>query len=1071
MLKLTPQMLVDVKRYICQLVWCFFLFLLVSALLALGTSAQGHILDDFESPHSWTIRESDGVRITTSKAKGQDGYCVRMAFNFQQGMGYGGINKRFPMQLPENYRFTFWLKAHAPVNNLEFKLIDASGENVWWVNRRNVEFSQEWQKITIKKRHIQFAWGPTDDRTLKAFDKIEFIVASATGGKGEIYLDQLRYEPLAPPSSTKPALTASASSVIDPWQTPANLLDGDLSTRWRSRSGELQEIELDLQHNYEYGGLIIDWDEEDFARRYDVNISLNRRDWQTVYSVMHGRGGRRYVPLSETESRYIKLTLRQSSRGKGYAIRDLALQDLAFSETPESLFATLAKDRPRGYFPRYVYNEQSYWAITGANNDTKEALLDEDGRVEVDHASFSIEPFIFQEGRLFAWNDGSTTPSLEDGYLPIPAVKTRYSDLELETKIFAAGEAGESLLYLNYTLKNFGKTPLAGNLYLAIRPFQVNTPWQFLNQPGGIAKIESMDWKQDYLLVNQTKAIVPLTAPEDFGAAEFDEGDVTDFLTQDRLPARKSLRDHVGYASGALRYPYRLAAGAEQTVRLAVPFHHSDPVAVTIAPEQEVPAQLIKVKSFWEDRLNKIEFHLPPSGERLVNTLRSNLAYILINRDQVGIQPGSRSYERSWIRDGSLTSSALLKLGIHEEVRDFLNWYAGYQYDNGKVPCVVDHRGPDPTPEHDSHGELIFGLYQYYLFTGDTDFLRQRFENVKGAVAYMDHLVSQRTTSEYRDGGAEKQAFYGIFPESISHEGYSDKPRHSYWDDFWGLKGYKDAVEIARVLGEEAYVNTFTISRDRLRTHLYNSLSLAMQHKEIDYLPGAVELGDFDPTSTAIAVYPVNELRHLPQPQTQNTFDRYYEYFQRRLRPDFAWKDYTPYEVRLIGTFVYLGQIQRAHALLDFFFSDQRPPGWNHWAEVVRKGYRTPGFIGDMPHTWVGSDFISAIRTMFVYEDELDQSLVIGAGLHADWIDAPGGMRLRYLPTYYGRLDYAIRKSLTGYTVELGGDLKLPANGIRLRNFKAQRPQRVLVNGRAITTYDNREVFIHTYPASIEIHY
>jgi hypothetical protein len=131
------------------------------------------------------------------------------------------------------------------------------------------------------------------------------------------------------------------------------------------------------------------------------------------------------VPLPETESRYIKLTLRQSSRGTGYAIRDLALQDLAFSQTPESLFTILAKDRPRGYFPRYVYDVQSYWTLTGVTDDTKEALIDEDGRVEVDHASFSIEPFIFQENHLFTWNDGSTTQYLEEGYLPIPAVKRR----------------------------------------------------------------------------------------------------------------------------------------------------------------------------------------------------------------------------------------------------------------------------------------------------------------------------------------------------------------------------------------------------------------------------------------------------------------------------------------------------------------------------------------------------------------------------------------------------------------------------------------------------------------------
>jgi hypothetical protein len=828
---------------------------------------------------------------------------------------------------------------------------------------------------------------------------------------------------------------------------------------------------LDLQATYAYGGLSITWDDRDFARRYDVQISSDQRHWETVYTVTHGAGGRRYVPLPETESRYIRLALQQSSRDKGYAIRDIALRDLTFSQPPESLFSVLAQDRPRGYFPRYIYGEQAYWTITGVNNDTKEALLDEDGRVEVDHASFSIEPFLVQNNRLLTWNDGTSVQHLEDGYLPIPAVKREHGVLELTSQIFAMGEAGKSILYLNYTLKNTGNTPLTGSLYLAIRPFQVNTPWQFLNWPGGVTKVTAMAWKQDYLLVNQTKAIVPLSTPGGFGVAEFDEGDITDFLAQDRLPPRQALQDHSGYASGAFRYPYHLPGGEEKTVRLAVPFHQADPEAVRMASEAEVPAQLEAIKSFWKDKLNAVEFHLPASANRLVNTVRSNLAYILINRDNAGIQPGSRSYERSWIRDGAMTSSALLKLGIQEEVRDFLNWYSGYQYENGKVPCVVDRRGPDPVPEHDSHGELIFGIYQYYLFTGDTRFLRQHFENVKKAVAYMDYLVSQRTTEDYRDGDAEQRAYYGIFPPSISHEGYSDKPRHSYWDDFWGLKGYKDAVDIARILGETESVNTFAAARDRFRTNLYNSLALTMQNKQIVYLPGCAELGDFDATSSAIAIYPCNELHNLPQPYTQNTFDRYYDYFQRRLRPEFTWKDYTPYEVRLIGTFVYLGQIARAHALVDFFLADQRPPGWNHWAEVVRQKYRTPGFIGDMPHTWVGSDFISAVRAMLVYEDELDRSLVIGAGLYQEWIDTPEGMSVRHLPTYYGRLDYAIRKSPRGYIVELGGDLKLPDRGIRLRNFTEHLPQQVLVNGRTITTYNSREIFIHTVPASVDIIY
>jgi len=47
---------------------------------------------------------------------------------------------------------------------------------------------------------------------------------------------------------------------------------------------------------------------------------------------------------------------------------------------------------------------------------------------------------------------------------------------------------------------------------------------------------------------------------------------------------------------------------------------------------------------------------------------------------------------------------------------------------------------------------------------------------------------------------------YGLMPESISHEGYSAKPMHSYWDDFFTMKGLKDAAEIQKILGEnESY--------------------------------------------------------------------------------------------------------------------------------------------------------------------------------------------------------------------------------------------------------------------------
>src|SRR5256885_3001520 len=54
------------------------------------------------------------------------------------------------------------------------------------------------------------------------------------------------------------------------------------------------------------------------------------------------------------------------------------------------------------------------------------------------------------------------------------------------------------------------------------------------------------------------------------------------------------------------------------------------------------------------------------------------------------------------------SSTALLRLGHDQDVKDFIDWFAGYQYDNGKVPCCVDEHGATPVPENDSHGEFIY---------------------------------------------------------------------------------------------------------------------------------------------------------------------------------------------------------------------------------------------------------------------------------------------------------------------------------------------------------------------------
>ncbi len=785
-----------------------------------------------------------------------------------------------------------------------------------------------------------------------------------------------------------------------------------------------------------------------------------------------------------------------------------ARRDLGHFETPEAFYSAVAKGAPAGLYPRYWLGEQSYWTVVGVNNARQEALINSDGMVEVDKGCFSIEPFLRDDDSLHTWHNARSSASLAEGYLPLPEVTWTGPPLRLTISAFADGpekdglsRAGDDRLYLTYTVANESASRREAVLYLALRPFQVNPPWQFLNWPGGTAPIKTIDYANSRALVNNDKTVHFLDPPHAFGAAALAEGDISAYLVDDRLPLQQKVYDPRGFASAAARYHWMLQPGEKKEVHIIVLLcrqrawgrgdsrqerKHRElqrPLTRTQArraqqqpcqrttPQPEAVVQAREAtQQFWRDKIHAVAIHLPESAQDLIATVRANLAYILINRDGPGIQPGSRSYERSWIRDGALTSAALLRFGIRQEVKDYLEWYSRYLYPSGKVPCVVDRRGADPVPENDSNGEYLFAMLQYFHFTSDTTFLRSHYPQIRAAAAYLDTLSGQRMTDHYKPVGNDSlDAFYGLLPESISHEGYSAKPMHSYWDNFFAMRGYNDAVEIARLLGEKADQAWLERSRDRFRENLLASLTRTMRYKGIDYLPGCVELGDFDATSTAIALYPGNLVTILPQPQTQNTFNRYFDFFTRRRDGLLDWRDYTPYETRLIGAFIRLGQPARAQALLDFFMKDRRPAGWRHWAEVVWKDPATPRFIGDMPHTWVGSDFIQSVRTMFLYEDEARQSLVIGAGLGREWIESGEGMSVTGMPTYYGPVSYSFKKGKRGYRIEIEGNMRLPEGGIEVIHHALKKPGKVLINGRKTAQYDGRAVYLKSCPAVIEI--
>ncbi|HVR39383.1 MAG TPA: coagulation factor 5/8 type domain-containing protein [Thermoanaerobaculia bacterium] len=810
---------------------------------------------------NWTSHPSDAVTMNLSR----DGEALRIDFDFHGHAGYAIARKSVDLELPPNYQFVFRVRGETPPQNLEFKLIDASGDNVWWLNRRDFVFPREWTTLKTKKRQIGFAWGPRGGGEIQHVASMEIVVTAGSGGKGTVWIDDVRLEPLP---------------VID-----------DKPLRFTTS-------EIDLGETREIGGLEV----------------IGPREFTAIVDGVAHRSTSRFLWLPDAEARNLRI--------EGDGVREVIVQPPTWAPTINDFYAIVAKDAPRGAYPRYFRGEQTYWTVIGAEDSEAEALIGEDGNVEPYKAGWSLEPFLEIGGKTITWADATITQSLLDGDLPIPTVTWKHKDVTL-TMTAAVSES--SMLMLRYRVKG------SATLRLAFRKFQVNPSTQFLNTVGGVSKLEP---PSDTLIYPNAKE-VNLTFP---------------------------LRDHAT----------------------------AQPIAL--------------IAERWRAKLDKTAIVIPGAPE-IADTIRTNIAYTLIHRDGPSLQPGSRSYERAWIRDGALISSGLLRLGYIDEAKAFAEWFAPFQFDDGKVPCCVDHRGADPVPENDSHGELIFLVAEIWRTTGDLAFVRKLWPHVDRAARYIEQLRAQNHGE-----------FEGLVTESISHEGYSAKPVHSYWDDFFALKGMTDAVTLAHALGLEDRRRELAAQAADFRNDLGASIRLVIDRQHLDYVPASVELADLDPSATAIGVSPLGLLSLLPERELQRTFEHY---FASIAKPRDA---YTPYEMRIIGALIRAGDRKRALQLVDRFMADRRPAAWNEWAEVVGTEYRKPRFIGDMPHAWIASDFIRSILDAFAYDRE-DGALVIGAGVPQRWI-GNGTLHVGPLRTYSGTIDVRMHREGERVVVDLAGTAK-----------------------------------------------
>ena len=571
-------------------------------------------LETFDDTAGWRAAPSDGVQLSLRPDSGSVGGALRMDIDYQGHAGYAVARHSFALPpLPPYWAITLRVRGNIPPNTLELKLVDSSGLNVWWMRAPDLHVGPLWTELRFRPSDLAFAWGPLGGGPPRHIAAIEFAFTAGQGGRGWLALDDLVLIPLPLPvdASVRPRVIASSGAGANgmlgtAFASAPRRTDPPPPVAWRSAGDGEQTIAFDFRGVRDLSAVALDWG-DDWATEYDIQRSDDGSSWTTVRTVRGGGGGRRFIHLPGFEASWLRLHLLRDNAGHGYAVRAIYLLPDSVARTASAFLESVADASPLGTWPRALTRQQSYWTVFGVPEDARDGLMSEDGAIDTGPGKFSLEPFLYVGDTLVTWADAATTHALDGGVRPIPIVVRSWHGVDLDVRAFATrAPMAEAMFWARYRLINNSSRRRIVRLAVAVRPVQVNPPWQFLGVPGGAADVHSAAWDGVRLLVNGTDAVVPQSPPSSVEMARFDAG-VPFGRLRHATPEPQQMDDETHLASATLEWNVPLAPHRSADIWLALPARPDAPVLAS------GPAALESARRMWDAELSTVHIDLPGS--------------------------------------------------------------------------------------------------------------------------------------------------------------------------------------------------------------------------------------------------------------------------------------------------------------------------------------------------------------------------------------------------------------------------------------------------------------------------
>lgn len=487
-----------------------------------------------------------------------------------------------------------------------------------------------------------------------------------------------------------------------------------------------------------------------------------------------------------------------------------------------------------------------------------------------------------------------------------------------------------------------------------------------------------------------------------------------------------------------------LPPGQSAETSFRVPFA---PVADASVFDKEDPELwLQRTAEYWEGMMARAARIQVPC-EKATQALLAAHVCQLIASDHGVLHGGEGFYDDFFIRDGGYQVLELEEAGLWRPARKAVDAYLRFQKPDGRF----ESQGG----QLDANGQALWVLWQYYKITGDLEWLRKAYPQMRKAVEWMKTA---------RREAAADSPFVGLLPAAPADgEFLWDGKHHIVGYDFWNLRGLLCTADAARALGDNAEAEDLLREAGDYRA----AIDAAWKRTGLRHFPPSWEkegthwgntevlwptelFAPEDPRVRAL----LTELRERhgggfvegtirwtgtpnaihPYLSSYSTMDSLVRGEHEKFVEEFYW---------------YLLHSTAAHAFPEGIFFKRRYA----WGETI-------------PHVTGAANFAFMLRHALLHERGDELHLLLGA---PDWWLKKGKeIRIENAPTHFGPMSLSVRGTAKGAEVNLDPPHRRAPERTILHLPKSRRP--VKLPAGVEVAFRPAEARLHDFPSVVKLY-